>query len=92
MAAQGEDTTSAAFHILAQTKFQVFIPLHSLTLGQDYCLIYMLLPPIRIWIQPAIDRVHSENDVTPKRVCYCYCGMRKPLLQTKSSRSFHKPR
>ncbi len=26
MAAQGEDTTSAALHILAQTKFQVFIP------------------------------------------------------------------
>jgi len=68
MAVQGEDTTGAAFHILAQTKFQVFIPLHSLTLAQDYCLIYMLLPTDQnFWIQPAIERLHSENDVTAQK-------------------------
>src|SRR5712671_6869220 len=68
MAVQGEDTTGAAFHILAQTKFQIFIPLHSLTLAQDYCLIYMLLPTDQnFWIQPAIERLHSENDVTAQK-------------------------
>ena len=68
LAAQGEDTTAAAFHILAQPKFQVFIPQHSLTLAQDYCLIYMLLPTNQgFWLQPAIERLHGENDVTAQK-------------------------
>jgi hypothetical protein len=68
MAAQGEDTTAAAFHILAQPKFQVFIPQHSLTLGQNYCLIYMLLPTNQdLWLQSAIGRLHGENDVTAQK-------------------------
>jgi hypothetical protein len=41
MAVQAEDTTAAAFHILAQPDFQVFIPQHALTLGQNYCLVYL---------------------------------------------------
>jgi hypothetical protein len=68
MAAQGEDTTAAAFHILAQPKFQVFIPQHALTLAQDYCLIYMLLPTDQnIWIQLAIQQLHAESDVTAQK-------------------------
>src|SRR5712664_1818596 len=68
MAAEGEDTTAAAFHILAQPKFQVFIPQHSLTLGQDYCLIYMLLPTNQdFWLKPAVERLHVENDVTAQK-------------------------
>jgi hypothetical protein len=35
MATLYEDTTAAALHILEQPKFQVFIPQHVLTLGQD---------------------------------------------------------
>jgi hypothetical protein len=63
MAAQGEDTTAAAFHILAEPKFQVFIPLHSLTLAQNYCLIYMLLPTSQdLWLKPAVERLHVEKD------------------------------
>jgi hypothetical protein len=63
MAAQGEDTTAAAFHILADPKFQVFIPQHSLTLAQNYCLIYMLLPTIQdFWLKPAVERLHVEKD------------------------------
>jgi hypothetical protein len=63
MAAQGEDTAAAAFHILAEPKFQVFIPQHSLTLAQDYCLIYMLLPTNQdFWLKPAVERLHGEND------------------------------
>lgn len=68
MAAQGEDTTAAAFHILAEPKFQVFIPEHYLTLAQDYCLVYMLLPSTQdFWLQPAIERLHGENDVTAQK-------------------------
>src|SRR5438045_5511669 len=44
MAAKGEDTTAAAFHILEEPKFQIFIPQHSLTLAQNYSLVYMLIP------------------------------------------------
>jgi hypothetical protein len=63
MAAQGEDTTAAAFHILAEPKFQVFIPQHSLTLAQNYCLIYMLLPTSQdFWIKRAVERLHVEKD------------------------------
>jgi hypothetical protein len=68
MAAQGEDTTVAAFHILPEPKFQVFIPQHSLTLAQDYCLIYMLLPTNQdFWAQPAIERLRAETDVTTQK-------------------------
>lgn len=68
MAAQGENATAAAFHILAEPKFQVFIPEHVLTLGQDYCLIYMLLPTNQdFWLQPAIGHLHGENDVTAQK-------------------------
>jgi hypothetical protein len=68
MAAQGEDTTAAAFHILTEPKFQVFIPQHSLTLAQDYCLIYMLLPTNQdFWIQPAVERLRGENEVTAQK-------------------------
>jgi hypothetical protein len=68
MAAQGEDTTAAAFHILPEPKFQVFIPQHSLTLAQDYCMVYMLLPTNQsFWVQPAIDRLRAETDVTAQK-------------------------
>ena len=68
MAAQGEDTKAAAFHILEEAKFQVFIPQHDLMLGQDYCLIYMLLPTNQdVWLHPAIVRLHDEKDVTAQK-------------------------
>ena len=68
MAAEGEDTTVAAFHILAEPKFEVFVPEHSLTLAQNYCLVYMLLPTNQdFWIQPAIDRLRAEKDVTAQK-------------------------
>src|SRR5207248_3481383 len=44
MATLNEDTTVAALHILEQPDFQVFIPQHVLTLGQNSVLVYMLLP------------------------------------------------
>src|ERR1700674_4507663 len=35
MASLSEDKTAAAFHVLEEPKFTVFIPQHVLTLGQD---------------------------------------------------------
>jgi hypothetical protein len=68
MAALGEDTTAAAFHILEQPKFSVFIPLHVLTLAQNYSVIYMLLPTDpNYWLQPAIDRLKAEKDETAQK-------------------------
>ena len=53
MAKLNEDTTAAAFQILEQPDFEVFIPQHLLMLGQNYILIYMLLPTSQeSWLQP----------------------------------------
>lgn len=63
MANLNEDTTAAAFHVLQQPDFKVFIPEHSLTLGQNYALVYLLLPTNQdYWLQPAIDRLKVERD------------------------------
>lgn len=68
LATLGADTTAAAFHILQDAKFQVIVPQHVLTLGQDYALIYMLLPADdKLWLQPAIQRLRLENEVKAQR-------------------------
>ena len=38
LAALNQNTTAAAFHVLEDPKYQVFIPQHVLTLGQNYVL------------------------------------------------------
>jgi hypothetical protein len=68
MATLNEDTTAAAFHILEHPKFSVFVPQHSLTLGQNYVLVYMLLPTDQgFWEQPTIDRLKAESDETAQK-------------------------
>ena len=68
MATLNEDTTAAAFHIFKQPDFQVFIPEHVLTLAQNYCLVYMLLPTNQdYWLQPAIERLQTERDETAQK-------------------------
>ena len=68
MATLNEDTTAAAFHILEQPDFQVVIPQHALTLGQNYALVYMLLPTNQdYWLQPAIERLRTERDETAQK-------------------------
>jgi hypothetical protein len=67
-AAMGEDTSAAAFHILESPDFQVFIALHVLTLGQNYSLIYMLLPTDpHFWLENAISRLQSEKQLTAQK-------------------------
>jgi len=68
LASQGEDTTAAAFRVLENPKFQVFVPQHVLTLGQNYSLIYMLLPTDQeFWEVPAMTRLKDERDVTAEK-------------------------
>src|SRR5260370_3487256 len=68
MATLNEDTTAAAFHVLEDPNFKVFIPQHVLTLGQNYVLIYLLLPTGQdYWLQPAIDRLKGESDPTAQQ-------------------------
>jgi hypothetical protein len=68
LASLGEDTTEAAFHILAEPKFTAFIPQHVLTLGQNYALVYMLLPtdPAR-WLPKTLARLANEKEPTAQR-------------------------
>ena len=68
MASLNENTTAAAFHVLEEPKFTVFIPQHVLTLGQNYVLIYLLLSTDQdYWLQPAMDRLKTERDETAQR-------------------------
>jgi hypothetical protein len=68
LATVNEDTTPAAFHVLHQPTFKVFIPQHVLTLAQDYVLIYLLLPTdMDYWLQPTIDRLKTEVDQTAQK-------------------------
>jgi hypothetical protein len=68
MATLNEDTTAAGFYVLEQPKFTVFIPQHVLTLGQNYVLIYLLLPTDQdYWLQPAMDRLKTERDETAQK-------------------------
>jgi hypothetical protein len=68
LATLGEDTTSAALHILAEPDFRVFVPQHSLTLAQDYSLVYLLLPvdPAR-WLPQALARLSTESESTAQK-------------------------
>jgi len=68
MATLNEDTSAAAFHVLEDANFKVFIPQHALTLGQDYVVVYLLLPTDQsYWLQPAIDRLRIEHDQTAQK-------------------------
>jgi len=68
LASLGEDTTAAAFHVLDDPSFTVIVPEHALTLGQDFVLVYLLLPTEdRFWLQPAISRLKLEKDQTAQK-------------------------
>jgi hypothetical protein len=68
LASIGEDTTEAALHILVEPKFTAFVPQHALTLGQNYALVYMLLPADPAWwLARALGRLKSEKDLTAQK-------------------------
>jgi hypothetical protein len=59
------DTSEAAFKILGDPTFKVFVPQHALTLQHDYCILYLLLPTKEeYYVDKAIARLNQEKDVT----------------------------
>lgn len=63
LAVEGYDSSAAAFHILSDPEFTAFIAQHALTLGQDYSLIYMLLPTREeYYVDEAIARFRATRD------------------------------
>ncbi len=68
LATLNEDTTAAAFHALEQPGFKVVFGENVLTLGQDYALVYLLLPTEQnYWLGPAVTRLGRERDQTAQQ-------------------------
>lgn len=68
LAVEGFDTTAAALKILSDSDFKVFVPAHVLTLGQDFCLIYLLLPlDESVYTQRAIRQLEIEPNEKAQR-------------------------
>ena len=62
------DTSEAAFKILRDDQFQVFIPQHYLTLNQEMCLLYLLLPTREtFYLEKAERRLLEEKSVTAQK-------------------------
>lgn len=60
---EGFDTSAAALHVLSMPDFKAFIPMHSLTLGQNYSLITMLMPlDIKLYIDKVLKLSKTETD------------------------------
>jgi hypothetical protein len=67
-AVHGYDTSGAAFKILSEPRFSVFVANHAMRLGPDYCLLYMLLPTEeRFYVDKAAQRLLQETDITAQR-------------------------
>ena len=61
----GVDTLELQFRILARPKYQIFIPMHALTLGQDYSFVYPLLVQDESkYSGRLIERAKTEKDPT----------------------------
>jgi hypothetical protein len=68
MSVDGLDTTTAALKILDYDKFQAYIPQHALTLDQEMCLVYLLLPTEERFYLAAIEQqLFQERSVVAKK-------------------------
>jgi hypothetical protein len=68
LAVKDLDTSDAALKILSEEKFQVFVPQHFLTLGQDFCLLYLLLPTDEAFYLDKIAlRLFEEKNITAQK-------------------------
>jgi plasmid stabilization system protein ParE len=68
MSVDGLDTTAAAFKILTDDRFQAFIPQHSLTLNQEMCLTFLLLPTDEtFYLNAAESRLFQEQSVAAQK-------------------------
>lgn len=68
LARSGLDTRQAALRVLDDPDFTAFIPQHALTLGQDYCLIYMLYSQSGVSFETELtSRLRAERNVKSQR-------------------------
>jgi hypothetical protein len=68
LASLGEDTTDAALHILSDPEFKASVPQHALLLGQNYALVYMLLPiDHAVWLPRVLARLAAEQDLQAQK-------------------------
>jgi hypothetical protein len=68
MSVDGLDTTIAALKILEDDKFQAYIPQHALTLDQEMCLAYLLLPTDeRFYLTAVVQRLFQEKSVVAQK-------------------------
>src|SRR5712691_3096517 len=89
LAALNEDTTAAAFHLLEQPDFKVVFGEHVLTLGQDYALVYLLLPTEQnYWLGSAITRVGNERDQTAQQSLLLLLWYAQTDIADKAVRDF----
>jgi hypothetical protein len=67
-AVDGFDTSDAALRILEDDGFRVFVPEHALTLGQDYALLYLVLPTDeRYYVDKLVARLATETRPVAQR-------------------------
>lgn len=63
LAVKGTDVTAAAFHMLDDPKFKVFLPEHVFWLDQSACLQVALLPlKTQVWLPATLARIKEEHD------------------------------
>lgn len=65
---EGIDTSTAAFRILDYPTFKMYVPVHSMTLGQDYSLVLMLYQlPEDLFQQKAITLFTQQKNINSKK-------------------------
>jgi|HubBroStandDraft_6_1064221.scaffolds.fasta_scaffold333555_2 hypothetical protein len=68
MSVDGLNTTTVALKILENDKFQAYIPQHALTLDQEMCLAYLLLPTEeRFYLTTIEQRLFQEKSVVAQK-------------------------
>lgn len=68
MSVDGLDTTTAALKILEDDKFQAYIPQHALTLDQELCLTYLLLPTEeRFYLAAVEQQLFQEKSIIAQK-------------------------
>src|ERR1051325_1882803 len=87
-AVNGFNTSKAALRVLDYPDFKAFIPQHALTLGQDYCLIFMLFPmPDSNFVPALIERLGTEaNVVSQKSILLALWYAMSPQAKAASAR------
>jgi hypothetical protein len=56
LAVDGLDSSDAALKILGEDKYQVIVPQHALTLDQEMCLLYLLMPTNELFYLEKVER------------------------------------